>query len=143
MIAIYCNCTWSRTARLLTTNNPRYPDNDTFSAISVVTFQWNFLQDEFSNYSSFFEGGGRGGVRLPALWLKVSTPLTYFAEGQKTPFKILYWRKLLFFHILITLIARLCVYQIEIHFHSLTCLNSTDIFQLFLGFMDFNKQFFK
>ena len=96
MIAIYCNCTWSRTARLLTTNNPRYPDNDTFSAISVVTFQWNFLQDEFSNYSSVFEGG-RGGVRLPTLWLKVSTPLTYFAEGLKKPFRILYWRKLLFF----------------------------------------------
>ena len=142
MIAIYCNCTWSRTARLLTTNNPRHSDKDTFFVFSCI-IQWTLLQDEFSNYLSFFEGGGGGGVRLPALWLKVWTPLTYFAEGQKTPFKILYWRKLLFFHILITLIARLCVYQIEIHFHSLTCLNSTDIFQLFLGFMDFNKQFFK
>ena len=71
-----------------------------------------------------------------------------FAKGQKAPFKILYWRQLLFFYILLTLIARLCVYiiyQIEIHFHSLNCLNSTctDIFQLFLGFMNFNKQFFK
>ena len=141
MIEIYCNCTWSRTARLLTINNPRYPDNDTFSAISLVTFQWTFLQHEFSNYLSFFEGGG--GVRFPALWLKASIPLTYFEEGQRTPFKILYWRKLLFFYILLTLIARLCVYQIEIHFHSLTRLNSTDIFQLFLGFMNLNKQFFK
>ena len=130
---------WSRTARLLTTNNPRYFDNDTFSALSVVTFNGLFSITE----SYLFLRGWGGGVRLPALWLKASTPLTYFAEGQRTPFKILYWRKLLLFYIPLTLIARLCVYQIEIHFHSLTCLNSTDISQLFLGFMNFNKQFFK
>ena len=131
MIEIYCNCTWSRTARLLTINNPRYPDNDTFSAISLVTFQWTFLQHEFSNYLSFFEGGGGGGVRFPALWLKASIPLTYFEEGQRTPFKILYWRKLLFFYILLTLIARLCVIKSKftfIHSHvwiPLTFFNSS------------------
>ena len=41
-----------------------------------------FLQHEFSNYLSFFEGGG-GGVRLPALGLKVSTPLTYLQKAKK------------------------------------------------------------
>ena len=83
---------WSRTARLLTTNNPRYFDNDTFSALSVVTYNGLFSITEIY---LFLRGGG-AGVRLPALWLKASTPLTYFAEGQRTPFKILYWRKLFF-----------------------------------------------
>ena len=73
---------------------------------------------------------------MPALWLKVSTPLTYFAEGLKKAFYNPLLEKTF-----VTLIARLLVYQIEIHFHSLTCLNSTDIFQFFLGFMNFNKQF--
>ena len=51
--------------------------------------------------------------------------------------------ELLFLYTLLLLITQRCVvYRIEIHFHSLTCLNSTDIFQLFLGFMSFNKQFF-
>ena len=57
LIAIYCNCTWSRTARLLTTNNPRHSDKDTFFVFSCI-IQWTLLQDEFSNYLSFFEGGG-------------------------------------------------------------------------------------
>ena len=87
---------WSRTARLLTTNNPRYFDNDTFSALSVVTFNGLFCNmSSITEIYLFLRGGG--GVRLPARWLKASTPLTYFAEGQRTPFKILYWRKLLFF----------------------------------------------
>ena len=140
MIAIYCNCTWSRTVRLLTTNSPRYSDNDTFSAISVVTFNGLFCHMSLIIYPFWRK------VRLPSLWFKASPPLTYFAEGQKTHFKILSWRKLLFFYIVLTLIARLCVYityQIEIHFHSFTCLNSNDIFQLFLRFMNFNKQFFE
>ena len=95
LIAIYCNCTWSRTARLLTTNNPRYSDNDTFSASSVVTFNGLFCNMSSITEIYLFWGRG-GGFRLPSLWLKASTPLTYFAEGQRTPFKILYWRKLCF-----------------------------------------------
>ena len=50
----------------------------------------------------------------------------------------------MFLYLLLILITQRCVvYRTEIRFHSLTCLNSTDIFQLFLGFMSFNKQFFK
>ena len=63
---------------------------------------------------------------LPALWLKASTPLTYF-----------------FLYILLILITQRCACRIEIHFHLLTWMKSNDIFQLFLGFMNFNKQFLK
>ena len=62
LIAIYCNCTWSRTARLLTTNNPRYSDNDTFSASSVVTFRGLFCNmSSITEIYLFWGRGGRGG----------------------------------------------------------------------------------
>ena len=112
LTAMYCNCTWSRTARLLTTNNPRYSDNDTFSAPSVVTFNGLFCNMSLIIYPFWRIGGG---VRLPALSLKASTPRTYFAEGQRKPFKIspLLEKTFVFLYTTYTQCTALCLYNIS------------------------------